>query len=108
MRSSEPSRYGRSALFVSGLILSAATALAQTVTVSTWHNDNLRDGQNIHETILNTSNENSTTFGKLFSYSVDGHIYTQPLYIPKVTISGQTHNAVYVATDNDSVYAFDA
>ena len=90
------------------LLLTAATALAQTPTVSTWHNDNLRDGQNTHETILTTSNVNSTKFGKLFSYTVDGQIDAQPLYIPKVSISGGTHNVIYVATENDSVYAFDA
>lgn len=108
MRSREPFRYEKSALFIAGLLLTVVTALAQTVTVSTWHNDNLRDGQNTHETILTTSNVNSTTFGKLFSYTVDGEIYSQPLYIPKVAISGGTHNVIYVATENDSVYAFDA
>jgi hypothetical protein len=81
----------------------------QTVSVSTWHNDNARDGQNTEETILTTSNVNSTTFGKLFTYAVDGQVYAQPLYIPKVPIPGQgIHNVVYVATENDSVYAFDA
>jgi hypothetical protein len=90
-------------------LLFPALAGAQAVTVSTWHNDNLRDGQNTHETILTTANVNSTSFGKLFSYSVDGNIYAQPLYVPNVSIPGQgTHNVVYVATENDSVYAFDA
>jgi hypothetical protein len=83
-------------------------APAQTPSVSTWHNDNLRDGQNTQETILTTANVNSTAFGKLFSYMVDGEIYAQPLYVPNLSVAGQTHNVVYVATENDSVYAFDA
>jgi hypothetical protein len=91
------------------LLLTVAPASAQTVSVATYHNDNLRDGQNTQETILTTANVNSAKFGKLFSYSVDAAIYGQPLYVPNVGIAGQgTHNVVYVATENDSVYAFDA
>jgi hypothetical protein len=76
--------------------------------VLTWQNDNARDGQNLNETILTTSNVNQTHFGVKFTYSVDGQMYAQPLYVPNVTISGVKRNAVYVATENDSVYAFDA
>lgn len=90
------------------LYLSPGLAAAQ-VSITTWHNDNLRDGQNTHEAVLTPSNVNSTTFGKLFSYAVDAEIVAQPLYVPNVSIPGQgTHNVVYVATENDSVYAFDA
>jgi hypothetical protein len=75
----------------------------------TYHNDNHRTGQNSQETILTLSNVNSGSFGKLFTLPVDGVIDAEPLYLSGVSISGQgTHNVLYVVTENDSVYAFDA
>ena len=77
--------------------------------VLTYHNDNARSSLNPFETTLTPANVNSTTFGKLFSYPVDGYIYAQPLYVPGVS-SPQigVRNVVYVVTEHDSVYAFDA
>ena len=76
--------------------------------VFTQHGDIGRTGQNVNETALTLANVNSTTFGKLFAQAVDGQLYAQPLYVPNVTIAGQTHNVIYAATEADSVFAFDA
>src|SRR6476646_10192429 len=77
--------------------------------VLTWHNDLTRQGLNNAETALAPTNVNPGSFGKLFSYSVQGQVYAQPLYISSLTIPGQgTHNVVFVATQHNDVYAFDA
>lgn len=97
-------------LFTSGWLLAASAAhpvMAQNVL--TWRNDNSRTGQMLKETMLTPANVNSGQFGKKFSFAVDQQIYTQPLWVSNVSIAGKgKHNVVYVATENDSVYAFDA
>jgi uncharacterized protein YjdB len=84
------------------------TVTAVSTSVVTWHYDNERSGLNSNETTLTTANVNSTSFGKLFSYLVDGYVYAQPLYASNLKINGTQHNVVFVATEKDSVYAFDA
>lgn len=89
--------------------LSIPVLMNAQVSVVTYHNDVSRSGLNSSETILTPANVNKTTFGLLFSQTVDAPIVGQPLYLPGVTVSGVgVHNVVYVATLNDSVYAFDA
>lgn len=94
---------------IAALAFSAIQATGQT-SVLTQHNDNGRTGQNTSETILNTTNVKVNTFGRLFSLTVQGQgqVTAQPLYVPNVTIGGIVHNVLIVATELDSVYAFDA
>jgi hypothetical protein len=96
------------ALFSSCLAFASLPAGAQ-VSVLTYHNNNQRTGLNASETILNLTNVTSARFGKLFSYAVDGCVYAQPLYVPDLNIPGRgTHNVVFIATENSTVFAFDA
>jgi hypothetical protein len=84
------------------------TASRGQVSVLTQRNDNYRSGVNTAEITLNVGNVTSSTFGKIGSAQVDGQIYSQPLYVPNVPALGATINLVVVATENDSVYAFNA
>ena len=101
-----PSRLNALIVLLTAVI--PTTAVGQ-VSVVTEGYDNARTGANLAETVLNTSNVNVGQFGKLFSYTVDGSIYAQPLYVPNVPVAGQgTHNVLYVVTMNDVLYAVDA
>ena len=87
----------------------APLAVSAQTSILTQHYDNARTGQNTNETILTPANVNSTSFGKLFELGVQGYVYAQPLYVPGVAIPGKgTHNVLYVATEHDFLYAFDA
>lgn len=99
-------RAARSAAILLSMVVSPA--LQAQVSILTGQNDNGRTAANLSESTLTTSNVNVSQFGKIFSRAVDGYIYAQPLYVPNVTIAGGVHNVVYVATMNNSVYAFDA
>jgi hypothetical protein len=75
--------------------------------VPTYRNDLGRTGANPTETVLTPANVNSSSFGLLRVLPVDGKVDAQPLYLGQVAIAGGTHNVLFVATENDSVYAFD-
>jgi outer membrane protein assembly factor BamB len=77
--------------------------------VLTWHNDVARTGQNLRESVLTPANVNTKTFGKLFVIAVDGKVDAEPLYVQGLSMPNRgTRNVLFVATEHDSVYAFDA
>src|SRR6266446_3601133 len=84
-----------------------STTNPQSVSVLTQHNDNTRSGWNANETALTTSNVNVQQFGAVFTLTVDDQVYGQPLVVGHVFIGGGYHNVVYIATLNNTVYAFD-
>lgn len=86
-------------------VVSIASSAA---TVSTQHYDNPRSGANLQEYVLTPSNVDSNQFGKLFGFTMDGAVFAQPLYVSGLAMSNGTHNVVIVATEHNSVYAFDA
>ena len=87
---------------------SATIGVTDLPGVFTYHNDVSRDGVNAQEYALTTGNVATATFGRLFSCSVDGAVYAQPLWVPGLNVNGAAHNVILVATQHDSLYAFDA
>ena len=80
-----------------------AAASPAGVDVLTYHNDDSRTGANLNETTLTPQNVNASSFGKLFSYKVDGFVYAQPLEVSGLRMSdGKAHNVLFVATENDT------
>lgn len=87
---------------------SSAISVTDLSGVLAYHNNLSRDGTNTHEFALTTGNVTTATLGKLFSCATDGAIYTQPLWVSNLTVGGTIHNVVLVATQHDSLYAFEA
>src|SRR5687767_13663131 len=90
------------------VVLALSPCVSAQVTVPMSQYDYARTGASLQEWMLNPSNVNATSFGKLFSRSVDDSTYALPLIVPDLTISGQRHNVMFVATMGNTVYAFDA
>lgn len=86
----------------------AAVAITDLAGIYTFHNDIARTGANLQEYALTPATVSSGNFGKQFQCTTDGEITAQPLYVANLSIGGGTHNVVFVVTQNDSVYAFDA
>ncbi len=95
-------------LFFPGLVANLAAQTPTPVPVTTWRYDLTHAGQNTNETELTPANVNESSFGKLFALTVDSTTYAQPLYVPGLTINNATHNVLFVATEHDTIYAFDA
>ncbi len=88
---------------------SATAAVTDLAGVFTYHNDTARTGQNLKEYALTTATVNSSTFGALFTCGgLDGYLYAAPLYVANLNVGGKTRNVVFLASEHDSVYAYDA
>ena len=88
--------------------LTVSAAAAAATDVLTYHNDNSRSGQNLAESILTPANVNAAQFGLLRMLAADGLVDGQPLIASNLSVSGAQHNVVFVVTENDSVYSYDA
>jgi hypothetical protein len=88
--------------------LTVSVAAADAVSIPTFHVSANRSGLNSGETSLTPANVKPASFGKLFAYTIAGYAYGEPLIESSVSINGATHNVLYVATEQDEVYAFDA
>jgi uncharacterized protein YjdB len=95
--------------FDSSATVNVSQSLGSGANIPMFHVDQNRSGTNPNETILTPANVTPQSFGKLFSQLVDGYVYGQPLLVSNLTMAdGTTHNVLFAATENDSVYAFDA
>lgn len=105
-----PGLYTITATSVTDITVSASVTVAVTdlAGVFTWHNNLSRDGSNVQEYALTPALVTTTTFGKLFTCSIDAAAYAQPLWVANVSMSGGKHNVVYAVTQHDTIYAFDA
>ena len=92
----------------SAITVKAVTPPPSGINVTTYHYDNKRSGLNNNETTLTPSNVKTGSFGKLFSLTVDGYVYAQPLYMSGLNVNGTQHNVVFISTEKNNVYAFDA
>jgi hypothetical protein len=94
--------------------LTVTSVSTGSANVLTYHNDNARTGQNLNETTLTTANVKSATFGKIgFFSTLEGSasvalVDAEPLYVSNLTVAGASHNVLFVATEHDTVFAFDA
>jgi outer membrane protein assembly factor BamB len=95
-------------LLINLIVTAAMTVVGFAEDVLTYHNDNSRTGVNPFDTALTVENVNPLTFGKKFDLPVDGQVYAQPLVVSNISIGGVLHSVLIVATEHDSVYAFDA
>ncbi|HLW89438.1 MAG TPA: Ig-like domain-containing protein [Terriglobales bacterium] len=93
---------------LSGISGNASLTVAAGANVATWHSDAQRTGLNPNEESLSPATVTPQTFGKLFSYLLDGYPYAQPLLVSNLAINGGMHNVVFAATEKNSVYAFDS
>ena len=94
-------------VFVWRLVVLGASLSAAQVAVTTFQNDNYRSGTNPHELILTLNSVSPEHFGRVAVFPITGYVYAQPLYVPRLNISGSLHNVVFVATEHDQVYALD-
>lgn len=90
------------------VMLTVNSIQPSTAYVLTFHNDVGRTGQNLNEIILTPASLNSSNFGKVGFLQTDGLVDAEPLYVSNLTVSGAPHNVVFVVTEHDSAYAFDA
>jgi len=96
-------------LLAGWIVALTLTSLPAASQITTSQYNNMRTGATLDEKILTPANVNRQQFGKLGVFKVDGAVYAQPLFVPGVEIPGKgVHNVLYVATEHDSVYAFEA